>query len=53
VLLIITFQALCGVLAQALLMGIVLTRVSRADQRACTVAFSSVAIVRAAYDELA
>ena len=48
----ITMQALCGVLAQSLLMGVVLTRVSRADQRACTVAFSSVAIVRAAYDEL-
>lgn len=51
-LLLIMAQSLVGIFASSVLFGIVLTRVSRADQRACTVAFSERAIVRAAYNEL-
>ena len=41
-------QSLVGIFLSSILFGIVLTRVSRADQRARTVAFSDKAIVRAA-----
>lgn len=51
-LVLICLQSLTGIFASSILFGIVLTRVSRADQRACTVAFSEKSIVRAAYNEL-
>jgi hypothetical protein len=43
----ISAQSIVGVFASSILFGIVLTRVSRGDQRARTVAFSDKAIVRA------
>ena len=51
-LLLIALQSLVGVFTSSVLFGIVLMRVSRADQRASTVAFSDKAVVRVAYDEL-
>lgn len=51
-LLLIGLQSLVGIFASSILFGIVLTRVSRADQRACTVAFSDKAIVRAVSNQL-
>lgn len=48
----VTAASLCGVFAQSFLFGIVFVRLSRADARASTVAFSSCAIVRAAHGAL-
>lgn len=49
-LLLIALQSLVGVFTSSVLFGIVLMRVSRADQRARTVAFSAKAVVRLAYN---